>query len=243
MYSFDARVRYSETDGEEYLTLQSIIDYFQDAAIFHTMELGQNVSVLKGMDCAWMTCSWQIEILRYPEHGEKINVSTWAYGFKSFMGERNCLMSSQDGEPLVKAASIWSYMDLKLQRPKKVSDEIIEMYGVEKPLDMEYKPRKIAYPKEGGEILPCVTVEKHHLDSLGHVNNGQYVKIALDYKTFDERVTSFRAEYKSQAHLGDKIFPIRFEEDDREIIVLTAEDGNVYSVFEIMKPVAEEGNE
>ena len=30
MYSFQSRVRYSETDGRELLTLSAITDYFQD---------------------------------------------------------------------------------------------------------------------------------------------------------------------------------------------------------------------
>lgn len=235
MYSFDGRVRYSETDSEEYITIESVIDYFQDAAIFHTLDLGEDVEGLKKKKSAWMTCSWQLEIVRYPKHGEEITVCTWPYGFKAFIGERNCLMKTKDGETLVKANSLWSFMDMEAGRPKKVPDDVIAMYGVEDPLDMEYKPRKIPVPKEGGQVLPELVVERHHLDSLGHVNNGQYVKMALDYRRTVGRVKNFRAEYKMQAHLGDVIIPIRYEEEDREIIVLGAQDGSAYATVEITK--------
>lgn len=243
MYSFNGRVRYSETDSEEYLTLEGIIDYFQDAAIFHTSDLGLSTDKLIENKCAWMVCSWQIEINRYPKHGERIAISTWAYGFRSFMGERNCLIATEDGEELVKAGSVWSYMDLEQQRPIKVPDEVIDMYGIEKPLDMEYKPRKIPVPKEGGESFPYIVVERHHIDSLGHVNNGQYLKMAMEYRQITDSPKSFRVEYKKQAHFGDKIFPVRYEEEDREVISLNTEDGGIYAVVEITKQVEKDNNE
>ena len=40
MYSIESRIRYSETDKNEELTLPAIIDYFQDVAIFHSEDIG-----------------------------------------------------------------------------------------------------------------------------------------------------------------------------------------------------------
>lgn len=243
MYSYNGRIRYSETDSEEYLTLPGIINYFQDAAIFHTAELGLSTDKLIENKCAWMVCSWQIEISRYPKHGERIIISTWPYGFKSFLGERNCLIATEDGEELVKAGSIWSYMDLSKQRPIKVPDDVVNMYGIEAPLNMEYKPRKITVPDEGGERFPYIIVERHHLDSLEHVNNGQYIRMAMDYSRAGGHPKSFRVEYKTQAHLGDKIFPVRYDEDDREVIVLADENGGIYAIVEITKQAEKDNNE
>ena len=32
MYAFDSRIRYSETDSEGYLTLDALLNYFQDCS-------------------------------------------------------------------------------------------------------------------------------------------------------------------------------------------------------------------
>lgn len=235
MYSFDGRVRYSETDSEEILTIPAIIDYFQDSAILHTYDLRQGKGSLIKDNCAWMLCSWQLDILRYPKFGEKIVISTWPYSFKSFLGERNCTLSTKEGEMLVKANSIWTYMDLDAQRPKKVPEEVSSLYELGEPLDMDYKPRKITLPESVGEVSGKIVVEKHHLDSLYHVNNGQYVKMALDYRLNTERASNIRVEYKKQAHLGDIIRPVRYDEEDREVIVLMSEEKEIYAVVEMAK--------
>ena len=40
MYTFDSRIRYSETDSEGKLTMASIINYFQDCSTFQSEDLG-----------------------------------------------------------------------------------------------------------------------------------------------------------------------------------------------------------
>ena len=39
-YSFDAKIRYSETDSEGKLTLSSLLNYFQDCVTFHCEDIG-----------------------------------------------------------------------------------------------------------------------------------------------------------------------------------------------------------
>ena len=46
MYHFDTRVRFSETDRERKLTLEAIVDYFQDCSTYQTEELGVGFSYL-----------------------------------------------------------------------------------------------------------------------------------------------------------------------------------------------------
>lgn len=235
MYSFKSRIRYSETDSDKLLTLTSAIDYFQDAAIFHSEDVGKGIDVLKEDNKAWVMCSWQLEVNRYPEHGELVEICTYPYGFRSFMGNRNCFMRTEDGEMLIKANCIWTFYDMEKLRPCKVPDEIIGAYESGEPLEMDYKPRRIDFPAEGGVEFPAVTIEKGHLDSLNHVNNGQYIKIAMNYRLANTSVKKFRAEYKSQAHLGDKMIPIRYDLDDVEIITLLSEKGDVFATIEIEK--------
>lgn len=234
MYNFNARIRFSETDMDEILSIPGIINYFQDAAIYHSMDVGNLVDVSE-RKWAWMICAWQIEINEYPKHGDNVIVSTWPYSFKGFIGERNCTISDEAGRILVKANSIWSHVDMETGRPVKHPIEASERYGSGERLEMKNTSRKISIPETGGEHLEAIKVEKHHLDSIGHVNNGQYVKIALAYSLLKERTTAFRVEYKTQAHLGDVIIPVRYEDADREVIALLSQDEKIYATIEMAK--------
>ena len=47
------------------------------------------------------------------------------------------------------------------------------------PLEMPYEDRKIKLP-ETTEDLEAFQVQKHHIDTNEHVNNCQYVQMALN---------------------------------------------------------------
>ena len=47
IYSFDGRVRYSETGENGLLTLPGILNYFQDCSTFQSEEVGLGLKVLK----------------------------------------------------------------------------------------------------------------------------------------------------------------------------------------------------
>ena len=78
----------------------------------------------------------------------------------------------------------------------------------------------------------AIVVKKHHLDTNHHVNNGQYVNMAMDClpEAFaaNRRIRQLRAEYKMQAFLGDKLYPYIVEAEDGMIVSLRNEEGKPY---------------
>ena len=59
-YSFNSRVRYSETGENGKLTLPGVLNYFQDCCTFHAESVGLGGDVLKARDRAWVLSSWQV---------------------------------------------------------------------------------------------------------------------------------------------------------------------------------------
>ena len=98
MYAFDSRVRFSEADHHETITLPGIINYFQDCSIFHSEDIGLGIDYLKERKRAWVLTSWQIVVDRYPRIGERIRVATWATEFNGLYGHRNFCMWDERGE-------------------------------------------------------------------------------------------------------------------------------------------------
>ena len=78
-----------------------------------------------------------------------------------------------------------------------------------------------------------MNIGEHHLDANGHVNNGQYVKIAMSYIPQNREYTHLRVEYRAQAHLGDLIYPMVYESDGAVNITLNNEEGTPYACLEL----------
>ena len=72
-------------------------------------------------------------------------------------------------------------------------------------LDMEYVSRKIEVPEELTQ-KESVEIKMHHLDTNGHMNNAQYVKVAQEIAGIYE-IKSLRADYRKSALLGDQMIP------------------------------------
>ncbi len=234
MYSFDSKIRYSECDGKCKLRPEALMNYFQDASTFQSESLGVGFSYLVPRNMVWVLVSWQIEIYRYPELGEEVETGTLPYDFKGFMGMRNFCMKTKAGEMLAQANSVWTLLQFDTMKPTLPPKDMLEKYPVEKCLDMEYAGRKIAVA-EGGTCLEPLVVQRQHLDSNNHVNNTQYVSMALNYLPEDFVIGQIRAEYKKQAHLNDVLVPYLVENGDLLTISLRGEDAGVYVNVEFRK--------
>ena len=231
-YEFEGRVRYSEIDHRGTMTLPALINYFQDASTFQSEAIGRGMDRLKHDRKAWVLSYWQVIVERYPQMCEKITTGTFATEFKGLYGNRNFYMKDGSGELIARANSIWAFMDLEKGRPVRPTAEHIDPYGTCEPLDMPYEERKIALPEqsEAGEPFP---VRKYHIDTNEHVNNCQYVQMALEMVPGDIQVRQLRVDYKKSAVLGDMIYPRMTAEQERTVVELCDADGKPYAIVEM----------
>ena len=232
MYEFGGRVRYSEIDHTGKMTLPALINYFQDCSTFHSEEVGLGMGRLKADRKAWVLPYWQVIVDRYPKLGEQITTGTFPTEFKGLYGNRNFYMKDENGKQIACANSIWVFMDLEKGRPTRPAKEHIEPYGTEEPLDMPYEGRKILMPENCEEMEPF-PVRRYHIDTNEHVNNCQYVQMALEVLPREMSVRQLRVDYKKSAVLGDIIYPKVSRETDRAVAELCDGDGKPYAVVEL----------
>lgn len=232
MYIYDARIRYSEADCENKLTPEGLLNYFQDCSTFHSEDLGLGVKYMLENRLVWALSSWQIDVERYPEIGERVKVGTLPYDFRGFIGFRNFWMDDGAGKRIAVANSIWTLLDLETGKPVKPLPEMLEGYQIDTKIEMEYLPRKIMLP-EGGEEKPAFVIARHYLDTNHHVNNGQYVKMALEYPEEGFMIRRLRAEYKKQAYLNDVFYPVVYQRGNVFTVSLNQENGEPYAVVEL----------
>lgn len=230
-YTIDGRIRYSEIDHHGTVTLPGIINYFQDCSTFQSEDIGVGREVLMRKKRAWILSYWQVIVDRYPKMGETISVGTFSSGFQGLFGKRNFVMKDAQGQQVACAYSLWVYMDLETGRPTKPDQEEVEAYGEEPALEMPYEGRKIRLPEQTEE-LPSFPVRKYHIDTNEHVNNCQYVQMALEALPEEIQVHQLRVDYKKSAVLGDRIFPKYAKEEGRSVVELCDETGKAYAVVE-----------
>lgn len=239
MYSFESRIRYSEADCEGKLSMLALLNYFQDTTTFQSEDLGLGVEYMKEIQKVWVLSSWQIVVERYPALGEKVIIGTFPYDFKGFLGYRNFVMKTKDGEILAKANTLWSLLDLNTGKPAAPTDKMLSSYVVEEKLPMDYAPRKVPIP-DGMVAKEPIVVRKHHLDTNQHVNNGQYVNMAMEFLPENYPLKQLRAEYKQQAFLDDVLYPYVAVEESKCVVHLTDADGKTYVSVEFLRKEKEQ---
>jgi len=237
MYQMKREITYSQVRKDLKVDMAELAQFFQDCVLVQSETIGKGVAETERSHTAWFLSSWQIEVMRYPEFMEEVTVRTWPYDFKSMYGYRNFDVIDSKGETVARANSIWIFMDLEKMRPSKPTEENLKGYVTEPALDMEYAPRKInvlgdEYQLSDGPIEP-ITVKYSFLDSNDHVNNGRYVKEAMDYLPTERAFRQMRVDYRKAATLGDKMYPIQYQQDDLYQVVFADEAGSPYVIVEV----------
>ena len=232
MYTFNSRIRYSETDERGLLSILGIINYMQDCSTFQSEDMKVGVKYLGKQHKAWLLSSWQIMIHRRPKLGEYISISTWPTSTKGIYGYRDFLLRDVQGNNLVQAGSVWFLYDTEKGVPIRVQPEDVAPYGEPMPPQaLSPAPRKIAIP-EGYEEGEPILVARHHIDTNHHVNNAVYVDMAREAIPSGIQIQEIRADYRKAALLGDMLVPrVTRCEDDVWTVVLAGASGEVHAVI------------
>lgn len=234
MYDFTARVRYSETDSSGRLGIAGLLNYFQDCATFHSADCGLGIEQLRSRGMAWVLTSWQVALSRMPAFCEQVRITTNPYYIGGFLGKRNFLLETLEGERLAIANSVWTMVDPATGHPTHVAGDIGEKYGLGKPFEMDCAGRRIRFEGEGAGCAP-IPVARHMLDTNGHVNNTQYAVLAADLLPQGFEYSQFRVEYKKSAVGGQTLYPMLYALEGRCTVVMADADGKTYAAAEFSR--------
>ena len=79
-------------------------------------------------------------------------------------------------------------------------------------------------------------MKEHHLDTNRHVNNAQYISMAIDALRSQGQIVDARrifVQYKRMALLGDTIVPRVHEQDGSWVVDLADEKGDTFAVVKL----------
>ena len=169
---------------------------------------------------AQLLASRQVEIIREPEFREELTVTTSVYDMKGMFGYRNTFIYDANGNPCYKTWSMGAFIDKSTGKLKRVDEEAVSTMKIEPKLDMNYKDRRIVLPKEVGVNASPITVLRADIDYNKHLNNTNYVRMAMELLPEDFKVKGLRVEYKTPAKLSEMLTPVIYNSGDTIIISL-----------------------
>ena len=223
MYSLNYKVTTSTCDSEGRLKLYSAFQMMQDCSeMWIDSEPGVR-RYFEEQNMAQLLASRQVEIIRVPEYKEQLTVTTSVYGMKPMFGFRNTFIYDADGLPCYKTWSMGAFVDKSVGKLKRVDDATIASMKLEPKLDMNYKDRRIMLPKDDNEGEKCdpVRVQRADIDYNRHVNNANYIRIAMELLPEGFKVKGLRVEYRVAAKLGDVLLPAVYRIDNGIIVSLS----------------------
>ena len=224
MYSLKYKVTTSTCDSEGRLKLYSALQMMQDCSeMWIDSEPGVK-EYFAAQNMAQLLASRQVEIIRVPEYKEELTVTTSVYGMKPMFGFRNTYIYDAEGKPCYKTWSMGAFVDKANGKLKRVDDATIASMTLEPQLEMNYGDRRIILPREGGEAQESYKVLRADIDYNKHMNNANYVRIAMELLPEGFEVKCLRVEYRVAAKLGDVLVPVVYKVEGRFIVALSVGD-------------------
>ena len=225
MYSLNYKVTTSTCDSEGRLKLYSALQMMQDCSeMWIDSEPGVK-QYFAEQNMAQLLASRQVEVIRVPEYKEELTVTTSVYGMKPMFWFRNTFIYDAAGKPCYRTWSMGAFVDKSNGKLKRVDDETIASMTLEPQLEMEYKDRRIILPKEGGTTLDPIRVLRADIDYNKHLNNANYIRMAMELLPEDFEVKGLRVEYRVAAKLGDQLIPAIYTIDGGIIVSLSIGSG------------------
>jgi len=221
MYSLKYKVTTSTCDSEGRLKLYSALQMMQDCSeMWIDSEPGVK-QYFTEQNMAQLLASRQVEVVRVPEYKEELTVTTSVYGMKPMFGFRNTFIYDAQGNPCYRTWSMGAFVDKSTGKLKRVDDATIASMHLEPQAEMNYRDRRIPLPKDGGRVLDPIKVLRADIDYNRHMNNANYVRMAMELLPADFDVKGLRVEYRVAAKLDDMLTPTVYQTDAGFIVALS----------------------
>ena len=234
MYSLKYKVTTSTCDSEGRLKLYSALQMMQDCSeMWIDSEPGVK-QYFAEQNMAQLLATRQVEIIRVPEYKEELTVTSTVYDMKPMFGFRNTFIYDAQGNPCYKTWSMGAFVDKVAGKLKRVDQATIDSMNLEPQKEMNYRDRRIILPKQGGDMLEPVKVLRADIDYNKHMNNANYVRMAMELLPESMAVRGMRVEYRVAAKLGDILTPTMYQIDDGFIVSLSV-NGEVSAIVEFTR--------
>ena len=233
MYTLNYTVTSSCCDSEGKLKLYSALQMMQDCSEMWIDSEPTARKFFTDNNMTQLLATRQVEVLRVPSYKEDLTVTTSIYEVMPMYGFRNTFIRDAQGQPCYRTWSMGAFVDLSTGKLARIADDAIASLKLDPKQEMNYRGRRIILPKQGGSVLEPVRVMRADIDYNRHMNNANYVRIAMELLPEGFEVRDMRVEYRIAAKLGDLLSPTLYPIDGGYIVAL-AIDGEPSAIIEFL---------
>ena len=216
--------------GSNAPSTEEMFRMLQEVSGEHCDRLGFSMEVMAPKGLIWVIVRHRLNVFRYPEAGEEIQLETWPGLTRHGLFPRHYEIKDSKGELIAESVALWTLVDVNSRKMIKPENYGIDLAGMvtgrEKPNPKA--PEKLQQDKVFEFVVP-----EEYLDSNGHMNNTRYYRMAEDCikeQIAGKTLVNASTEFASEALLGDKLKISLGQDGDRYYI--SGETGE--SIFKML---------
>lgn len=233
MFAIDEIVTTSKVDKNGRMKLFSAVQMMQDCSELWMESEPEYFACLEQEGRAQLVASRQVEILRVPDYRERLTVKTSIFDCKELNGFRNTIVYDSQGNVCYAGWSMGAFVDKASGKLRKLPKELMSMITYDEKFPMDYKERRIKVPSGPTVAEMDYSVNRNDIDYNHHVNNAQYLRLAMELvpETFEPQ--HLRIEYKIAVHMGDMVH-VRMSEGNGGYYVMVEGERGVCAIMEFL---------
>lgn len=175
VFTLESVVSYWDVDRDQVMTLGGVFKLLQEAAIKHADVYGLGAKAMAAHGESWVLNRVAAEVLRYPRYEEKLTVRTWSAGIRGFRGYRDLRVFVGD-ELVVRASTLWLYINLRSKSLARVAPELAERFPVGQAEVFRPDLDKMRLePPTAGAPATEISLRYSDFDGNAHLNNTAYL--------------------------------------------------------------------
>jgi medium-chain acyl-[acyl-carrier-protein] hydrolase len=235
--SLKRKIDFTAIDSDFVLTLHSLVKILQEAAIEHSNRAGFGSKQLINDGSVWILYQYGIEVGKWADYEDEIEVVTWHRGMKGFKAYREFEVYSGD-QKIASASAVYLYYDIKNRKIRRIPEEANSIYSAEDEVsfkdDLEqWKP----IPKFDHKFDLSITTRLSDFDPMGHVNNSvyfDYVETMLfSYLGEEKKIKKIKIQFAKEINKSVKKLKSGLTRDGAGFKFKIFDENKVFSVGEI----------
>ncbi len=172
---FTHTINYFETGMDYKAKLPILFQQLQNAAVFHSEKVGYGMDSLIQSGQGWVLNKMDMQVFRYPEYKEAIEIITWSRNIKGVKAKREFLVYA-NGEKLISASSVWVFVDSIRMKIIKTPEEMEGRYTTQPEVALnENLDQWRANRYLTAEFQNRISTRISDYDAMGHINNTVYI--------------------------------------------------------------------
>jgi len=220
-------LRYSEMDRTGDTSPTTILTLLEETAADHCASIDKSLYHLREQNIGWVLLSGVIQMDRYPNYKETINIRTWMSNYSIIKGIRENLIYDEQENIIGRAKGVWVFFDINRRRPVQIFDDIKTKWSY---CTEEAIKQNNIFNVEVNDLASSLRkydINRFDTDMYKHLNNIRYLQWVID--SIEEEIvdnyylSSIEGRFVAEAKIGESI------------VSLTRRNSNDYSFDHAIK--------